>query len=176
MNDADDQSAEQHKLLAVYLRDHFAGANAGVALARRCREANADNGVGDVLARIADEIAEDRRALQTIMSTLGVTPSVVKSTIGSLAEAIGRLKGNGRIFRRSPSSTVVELEGLAAGIVTKRNLWRALRLAAESQPVLDTAVLDTLIERATSQFERVGEAHAAAARTAFAGVPLVLDA
>jgi hypothetical protein len=29
-------------LLAVYLRDHFAGAPAGLALAERCQRANAD--------------------------------------------------------------------------------------------------------------------------------------
>jgi hypothetical protein len=80
---------------------------------------------------------------------------------------LGRLKSNGRIVRRSPSSTVVELEALAAGIVTKANLWRSLRSAAPSHEALDIAELDGLVARATSQLERVVAAHEDAACTAF---------
>ena len=153
--------------MEVYLRDHFAGATAGLALARRCRRNNAGTGLDAELAGIETEIDEDRRRLQAMMSRLGVAPSPLKSTLGSFAELVGRLKGNGRIVRPSPVSPVVELEGLAAGIVTKRNLWRSLRVAAPNHGGLDIAELDLLEERATSQLARVTTAHDRAAEGAF---------
>mgnify|MGYP007039543037 CR=1 FL=1 len=57
--------------------------------------------------------------------------------------------------------------GLAAGIVTKRNLWRSLRAAAATHDGLDAAKLAALIERATTQLECVLAAHEEAARQAF---------
>ena len=102
------------------------------------------------------------------MRRLGVSPNPVKSALGSFAETIGRLKTNGRLFHYSPLSRVLELETLAAGIFTKRNLWRALRSAAGHDGMLSLEELETLIERATSQYERVLAAHAEAAALAFA--------
>ena len=169
MNDDAPQPAagDPDRFLHIYLRDHFAGSNAGLALVRRCRRSNAGTELDDVLARIETEIDEDRRSLQAMMSRLGVAPSAFKAALGSAAEVVGRLKGNGRIVRRSPSSTVVELEGLAAGILTKANLWRSLRASAPSHQVLDIVELDVLLARATSQLERVVTAHEDAARNAF---------
>lgn len=66
-----------------------------------------------------------------------------------------------------PAGFVVEQEGLAAGIITKRNLWRTLPEAAPRHDALDVAELDRLIEGATLQFERIVEAHRRAAREAF---------
>jgi hypothetical protein len=162
---ADDREAD--RLLGTYLRDHFAGSTAGLALVRRLRQANAGTPLDHVLAPIEGEIAEDRRALQAMMSAVGVEPSVFKSAVGAVAELVGRVKINGRVVRRSPSSSVVELEGLAAGIATKRNLWRALRMIAANRDGLDAEELDTLIERATAQYDRVVDAHDRAAGGAF---------
>lgn len=162
--------SDRDRVLAVYLRDHFAGSTAGLALVRRCRRENAGTALENVLATIETEIDEDRRTLQAMMSRLGVSPSSFKSALGAAAEAVGRLKSNGRVLRRSPSSSVVELEGLAAGILTKRNLWRSLRAAAH-RAALDVAELDTLIDRATSQLDRVLAAHEDTARSAFGSPP-----
>lgn len=156
----------QH-LLAIYLRDHFAGANAGLALAERCQRANADTPLGDLLADIVSEIADDRDSLHRIMDTLDVAENPVKAVLGQAAEFVGRLKSNGMLTDYSPSSRVVELEGLLAGVDGKRNLWRSLKTAAASNSSLDTAALDTLIERAASQRERLHAAHDQAAADAF---------
>jgi hypothetical protein len=158
---------DRDRVLAVYLRDHFAGSTAGLALVRRCRRENAGTALDDVLGAIETELDEDRRALRAMMSRLGVTPSSFKSALGAVAEATGRLKSNGRVLRRSPSSPVVELEGLAAGILTKRSLWQSLRTAAPGRPALDVGELDTLVDRATSQLDRVLAAHGDPARIAF---------
>lgn len=156
------------RMLATYLRDHAAGAVAGEALARRCHKSNADTPFGAVLADIAAEIAEDRRTLAELMRDLDVSPSRVKGVIGAVAEFVGRLKSNGRLVRYSPSSRVVELEALAAGVLTKRNLWRSLSGAAAQRPELDAEQLDILEQRATTQLDRLLEAHRRAAATAFA--------
>ena len=130
MNDVEPGDAD--RLLRIYLQDHFAGSTAGLALVRRCRRANP--ALEQLLADLERDIVEDRHSLESIMSRLGVQPSRVKSAFGSVAELVGRLKSNGTVTRYSPSSRVIELEGLAAGVVTKRNLWNALStIAARSQ-------------------------------------------
>ena len=119
-----------------------------------------------MLATLEQEIGQDCDALESVMAHLDVRPSRFKTILAGAAEVAGRLKSNGRIMRRSPSSTVVELEALAAGIITKRNLWRALRaVAPDYAGALDATELDGLIKRATAQFERVVDAPAERPRT-----------
>jgi hypothetical protein len=160
------EQTAQH-LLAVYLRDHFAGAAAGLALAERCQRANADTPFGELLAEIVTEIAADRDSLRRIMDALDVSENQVKAVLGQAAELVGRLKSNGMLTDYSPSSRVLELEGLLAGVDGKRNLWQSLKTAGSSRPELDVAALDVLIERATSQRERLQAAHDEAAAIAF---------
>ena len=153
--------------LTVYLRDHYAGSAAGLALVQRCRRANPGTELDQVLAGIEAEIEEDRRSLRDMMSRLSVSPSEFKAAVGTLSEFVGRLKYNGRLVGSSPSSTVVELEGLAAGILTKGNLWRSLRVAAPQHPGLDGTELERLIQRADDQLQRVNAAHDGEAAHAF---------
>jgi hypothetical protein len=159
-----DRSHDATKRLETYLRDHFAGSTSGLALAKRCRESNVGTGYEPLLVTLESEIDEDRQTLLAIMSRLGVAPSEVKSAIGAVAEVIGRLKTNGHLREYSPASRLMELEMLAAGITTKRNLWRALLVTA--RPELDTDELDRLVSRATSQLERVLDGHERAAAEA----------
>src|SRR4029077_19989428 len=90
-------------LLAVYLRDHFAGAAAGLALAERCQRANDDNPLGAVLTEIAAEITEDRESLRAFMNVLDVREDPIKAMLGQAAEVVGRLKSNGVLTHYSPS-------------------------------------------------------------------------
>ena len=159
-----DRTHDATKRLETYLRDHFAGSTSGLALAKRCRESNVGTPYEPLLIDLESEIDDDRQSLRAIMSRLDVDPSEVKSAMGAVAEVIGRLKTNGHIREYSPSSRMVELELLAAGITTKRNLWRALRVT--TRPELDTDELDRLIARATSQLERVLDGHERAATEA----------
>jgi hypothetical protein len=154
-------------LLAVYLRDHFAGATAGVSLVRRCKRANNDNEFGRFLEEIEAEIVADRRALEEIMNRLHVTKSRAKQLLGRGAELVARLKSNGSIVRYSPSSRVVELETLAAGVFTKRSLWLSLRAVVDEYIELDVPQLERLIARATGQYERLIVEHGRAAAIAF---------
>ncbi|MET0147485.1 MAG: hypothetical protein ABW328_22280 [Ilumatobacteraceae bacterium] len=162
------EPSNPRQLLAVYLRDHLAGAAAGLSLAERCQHSNAGTALGDVLAEIVTEIAADRQALVGIMDGLAVSENHLKSVLGKAAELVGRVKSNGTLVHYSPSSRVAELEGLLAGIDAKRNLWRSLRIAASVDDALDPVELDHLIERATSQRDRLAVEHDRAARIAFA--------
>lgn len=164
----DAEADDAARLLRIYLQDHYAGASAGSSLVQRCRRNNEGTPFAADLQAVEAEISEDRQTLEAIMARLGYGPSRVKSAIGSIAEAVARVKTNGRVFSYSPSSRVAELEGLAAGILTKRNLWRALRTVADRYPTLDTEELDQLIDRATSQLDRVLTLHERACAVAFA--------
>jgi hypothetical protein len=156
-----------HELLTTYLRDHRGGAAAGLALVQRCRSSNAGTELADVLRGIETEIIEDTQSLELIMARFAVTPSRLKIAAAKVGEVVGRLKSNGRLFTYSPSSRVLELELLAAGIVTKCSLWRALNAVASSHPELLASELDELEARATAQYETVMLEHAKAATRAF---------
>lgn len=162
-------AADPDRLLAIYLRDHCAAAEAGLALAARSRHANEGTPLGEVLAGIEAEITADRHALAVIMDQLSVSASGFKKFAARAAEVVGRVKSNGRIFRYSPLSRVLELEGLIGGIDAKRGLWVSLRCAVADRPELDSEVLDDLVARATSQHERLRNEHRRAAAAAFTG-------
>jgi hypothetical protein len=142
------------QLLGIYLRDHHAAAAGGVALARRALGPNHP---------LAIEIARDRKALERVLRTLRVAPNPLKVGLVRAAERIGRLKLNGRIFQRSPLSSVVELETLVVGVRGKEALWTALQEAAL---VLDVD-LDALVESARAQGTELEALRLKAAAKAF---------
>jgi hypothetical protein len=139
------------KLIGVYLNDHLAGATGGVDLARRLARAHGDTEGDQALHRMATEIAEDRESLLQIMAALAVPVRRYKVVGGWLAEKVGRLKLNGRLFRRSPLSSVLELETMMLGVQGKEAGWRTMRAVAEHDDRLDVARLDELLARAQSQ-------------------------
>jgi hypothetical protein len=83
------------------------------------------------------------------MHRLGVSRDPLKIGAGWLAEKLGRLKLNGRLFDYSPLSRVVEMEALIAGTMARLSLWRTLAAAAE--PRLDDIDFVLLVERAGEQ-------------------------
>ena len=116
------------KYLPIYLNDHLAVAVGGVQLARRAAKANRDSSFGEPLARLAEEINEDRRALQSLLKVLGVRGDPIKLVASIGAEMFGRLKLNGALISYSPLSRMEELEILLVGVNAKAVvLWRTLR-------------------------------------------------
>jgi hypothetical protein len=152
--------------LATYLRDHHAGATAGVELARRAAGSNEGNVYGEELSRIADEIAEDRDALEAVMAGLGVRADPIKDGAAWAAEKLGRLKPNGRVIGYSPLSRVVELEGLVLGVTGKLALWESLEAVAGAR--IEAVDLDRLTERAADQRRRLEALRREAASEALA--------
>jgi hypothetical protein len=158
------------KYLRIYLQDHLAGSTAGLELARRTSGANKGTDYGPPLAKIADEIASDRRQLENIIRDLGFGADKLKNIGAWGLEKLGRLKLNGELTSYSPLSRVVELEGLITGITGKRGMWVALLELVPSEPRLDQPLLERLRDRAEQQRATVEELRAKAAREAF--VPL----
>lgn len=144
------------QLLRIYLQDHHAASAGGVALAKRAL------GPSHPLAK---QIARDRAALERVMRQLAVTPSALKVGTVRVAELVGRLKLNGRIFERSPLSSVVELETLVVGVRGKEALWTALQRAGIS---LDDVDLDALVESARAQGAELEALRLSAVASAFA--------
>ena len=143
--------------LKIYLEDHYAGATAGLELARRTASANRGTPYREVPARRADELEEDRDSLRAIMTELGVGPDRLKVAGAWAGEKAGRLKLNGHLTGYSPQSRVIEIEGLELGVNGKRCLWRALRHVAPQESRLRIEELDPLIERAERQIEELEE-------------------
>ena len=156
------------KYLRIYMQDHLAGSTTGLELARRTAGANKGTEYGPPLAKIADEIASDRRQLENIMRDLGFGADKLKNMAAWGLEKVGRLKLNGELTSYSPLSRVVELEGLLTGITGKWGLWVALLEVAPSDSRLDATLLERLRDRAEEQRARVEELREKAAREAFA--------
>lgn len=138
-------------LLAIYLNDHLAGSTSGRELCRRAAETHRGSTAGDVLAHLAEEIREDREELLRLMRALDIPVRHYKTAAGWAGERLGRLKLNGRLARRSPLSSVVELEGLRLGVEGKTAVWETLRALADRDERLDAHLLDRLLERARRQ-------------------------
>ena len=157
------------KYLRIYLNDHLAGAVAGGELAKRAQSSNEGTELGDFLARLSQEIAEDRTALEGIIDTLGFPQDSLKQGAAWIAEKVGRLKLNGQLTGYSDLSRLVELEGLSVGVEAKEALWKSLRGIAGGEPRLDATQLDDLIARASRQREEIEKFRIQAAELAFAG-------
>lgn len=164
------REASPETRLAVYLSDHLAGATAGVELVRRALENNRGSELEPFLEGLSEEIREDRVVLRRLMRHLGVRGSLVKRSAAIAAERLGRLKLNGQLVGYSPLSRLVELEGLAAGVETKLNLWRSIRAALPEQALPADIDLASLIERAERQRAAIERRRQEAAATAFSSV------
>lgn len=147
----DVSSEDRSGFLAIYLNDHLLGATGGVDLARRLANAHTATEHAGELARLADEVAEDRIALVRIMGRLGVTANPVRMALGWFGEKLARLKTNGRLLSRSPLSSLLELEAMALGVEGKAAGWRSLRAVAQQDDRIDPAEIDRLINRADAQ-------------------------
>ncbi len=145
-------------MLSVYLNDHLTGATGGLELFRRAA-ANFEGGQGEELARLRDEVQEDREALLSVMRRLGVRENPVLTTLGWVGEKLGRLKPNGYLVRRSPLADVIEIEGLRIGVHGKLCGWQVVRAAIIDDDRVPTSEIETLIERAEDQQARLYKLH-----------------
>ena len=151
--------------LAIYLQDHLAGAQGGLALARRAASNQRGTPAGPVLEGLAADIEDDEQALRRVMDGLSVPPSVAKGRGAELAERAGRWKLNGQLLGSSPLSPVIELEGLLSGVKSKQHVWLILRDAADVP--LSGVDPDRMLERAEDQLDRLDGLWRDAARAAF---------
>jgi hypothetical protein len=151
-------------LLGIYLNDHLAGATGGVELARRMAVWYPIPGQQTTLEHLAEDIAQDRRALLDLMAVLGMPVRRYKVGVAWAAEKAARLKLNGSLVSRSPLSNLEELEMLRLGVEGKAAGWRTLREVSKTDGRLSPGSLDELIARAREQASLLEELrlHAAA--------------
>ncbi|MEZ4425087.1 MAG: hypothetical protein R3E98_16950 [Gemmatimonadota bacterium] len=157
----------ERRLLGIYLDDHFAGAAAGAALARRVLRQNRDGSWGERLMWLAEQIEQDEDTLATVRQALDMDGGRLKRVLARLALPLGQLKLNGRLRGYSPLSRVLEAEGLLAGISAKHRLWAALEHTLAARPELAGFDLPRPEARADEQLELVRAFHRDAARRAF---------
>lgn len=92
-----------------------------------------------------------------VMAAADVPVRRWKSYAAWAVEKAGRLKLNGRVLRRSPLSSLVELEALRLGVEGKAAAWRTLRQLADHDRRLDAGRLDELLARARRQLDTLEE-------------------
>ena len=92
------------KLLTIYLNDHLAGATGGLELAKRARGSNEGTPLGEMLAGLEREIAEDRDSLKALMSKLGVREDPLKVAAGWARREGGAIELDGQLTGYSPRS------------------------------------------------------------------------
>ncbi|MDX6728518.1 MAG: transaldolase [Baekduia sp.] len=152
------------KYLGIYLNDHLAGSTGGLELTKRAAGEHQDTELGRFLSTLLDDIAEDRKVLESLMSGLGITPNPAKQAAAWAAEKAGRLKPNGEVRGTSPLTPLVELETLSLGVEGKRLMWLALSEVPDLP--LSSERLAELVARAQQQREGVERYRREAARQA----------
>jgi hypothetical protein len=121
-----DERTFDGRLLAVYLRDHHALLVAARELARRMDSPGRPHDMRAFAAQLREAADDDLRAVEDLLHDLGNGPSRGREAAVVLGERVGRLKLNGRAFRPSPLSAVVELEGSRLLLESAAALWSGL--------------------------------------------------
>lgn len=145
--------------LPLYLRDHYAGSTAGVRLFRRVADSHSVPEVRDCVARLADEVQQDRDSLAEIMAALDVRRDSLTEYAAVAGEFLGRFKPNGSLWHRSAGADVLELEALSTAVAAKATLWETLLSCTAGHAQLDTAALTALHERALAQERTLKDLH-----------------
>ena len=162
---------DRDRLLRIYLDDHLAGSAAGIRRARRLAEAERDGPDGEALADLVTDIEQDRQSLLAIVDGLGFEQRRAKQVLAAVVERVVTLKLNGRVLRRSPSTSVVETEMMMLALRGKLAGWHVLAAAVGSAAVRAATSgrvdLDELEARGQRQFETMVAIHERTARRVF---------
>ena len=151
--------------LVTYLGDHLGGAAHAIELLKTMRDHYEGDPLGQFAGELLAQIEADREVLRDIAERLGAGSNEMKELAGRISEMISRLKMSHRIT--SGLGTFESLEFLELGIQGKWALWRALAVAAETEPRLQGPDFEQLIERAEKQRSQVEQRRLALARTVF---------
>jgi hypothetical protein len=157
--------------LATYLNDHLAGSEMALELLDHLEKEHVGTPIASLAVGLREDIAADRRELESLMARLEVAPSGPRKATAWLAEKATQLK----LRLDDPSGGGLRLleilEALSLGIEGKRLLWRALRTAAESAPRLRGTEYERLERRAEEQRSRVEVVRLEAAKVALGSDP-----
>ena len=141
------------EMLHAYMHDHHAGAAAGVDLFRRVASGHSDAHTREVVGRLGEQTAEDKRELEQLMRLVGTSPPLLKGLVTRVGETVARFKPNLRLVSRSPLSDLLELEALTLAVTGKELGWKALLDLGD--PRLPRERLEALADRARDQGEQL---------------------
>lgn len=157
---------KSHEDLAIYLKDHYAGAVGALELLEHLSKQHADNRLGAFFTLLHADVEADHIQLHNLMEALAIEESSVRNAGAWMAEKFGRAKLGFTVGEDAKLRLLQSLESLYLGITGKRLLWRALRAASQSSPVLRKTDFDQLEERAIEQADRVEAERLKAAQAA----------
>lgn len=149
--------------IEIYLNDHWAGAGAGVAVARRLARHNRKTVWADRLRTLARDIEEDEHTFAAIRQAMGVSGGRFKRLLALVGERLSALKPNGGSFGYSPLSRILESEMMLAGVSAKHRLWVSLQACCREDPRLAGVDVERLEKRAEEQLELLRDFHRDAA-------------
>jgi hypothetical protein len=154
--------------LAVYLKDHLGGSEAGLEILEHIESAHGSGGIGDITRRIRAEIIGERQVLKQLLDQLDASASVPRRVAGWLSEKALELK----LFADDPGDGAFRLleatEAIKLGVHGKLGLWKALQANAQQISVLATVEYEPLIKQAEAQEELLEILRIEASRAAFA--------
>ena len=141
--------------LAIYLKDHLAGARVALnQLEAMCNE-HEDERYREFAKRLLPDIQSDDNTLRSIVEAIDEEPSGIRNAGGWLLEKMARLKLG---HTKTEGFELFEsLEMLSVGIIGKRSLWKALQIVSKEDSRLLKFDFDTLLHRADDQFQSVEE-------------------
>jgi hypothetical protein len=156
------------KHLAVYLKDHLAGSQAGLEILEHIEAEHGVGRIGEITSRIRREIEGERKVLTQLLDELDASTSVPRRVAGWMSEKALELKliaddpGNGalRLFEA--------VEAIELGVHGKLGLWKALAANAQEIPLLRTIDYEPLIKQAEEQEALLEILRLEASRAAFA--------
>jgi hypothetical protein len=154
--------------LHVYLNDHLAGATAGVELVKQAAERH-DGEFGEFFAQLADELSGDYNTLTSLIDQMAARASGAKEVLAKAGAAVSDAKFSGESMDDPTFGTFLTLETLSIGVEGKLCMWKALKVVEHASPELTAANLDTLIERAQSQRDRLESKRLEVAGSALSG-------
>ena len=154
--------------LHVYLNDHLAGATAGVDLVKTAAE-NHDGELGEFFAQLADEITADYNGLTSLMDQMDAHASGAKEVLAKAGSVVSEAKFSGESVDDPTFGTFLTLETLSIGVEGKLCMWKALKVVEGNVPELAATNIDTLIERAQSQRDRLESKRLEVAGSALSG-------
>jgi hypothetical protein len=141
-----------HRHLAVYLNDHLAGASAAFEVLDVLADVR---GLENWVGHIRDEIAEDRRELENLMTKLQIGRGTVRQAAGWLSGRIAELKTRLDDRKGGDLQRLELLETLSLGIEGKRSMWASLQSASAYDTALNGPDYPRLVARALEQRQEV---------------------
>lgn len=158
------------ELLRIHLDDHLALMVGEIELIGRSRGSNHDNGLGEFLGRLEDDVSEQKAIVEKLIHLVGGGKSVtssVKQGAAWFAEKLGRLKLNDSLLAYSDLSRVIELEALSAAAHARILLWDNLDFVAGDHARLAGIAFSILRDQSQQHLEELNTHRRAAATRAF---------